>query len=178
MMAWQRCVVRHGPPQDTSRCYGWLDIALAEDPKTTAERLRSTLPTWALDPQTPLWSSPSERCLHLAQALANGRSVHTDLRLRELHFGAWEGQPWAEIQRTQLDAWAADPFGFQMPDGESVPEFIARTQAVWPELPAQSLIITHAGVIRSWWHLIQQEPLNQAFARPIGFGEAVELPPR
>jgi alpha-ribazole phosphatase len=108
-------------------------------------------------------------------ALADGRAVQTDPRLRELHFGAWEGQPWADIERAQLDAWAADPFGFQMPAGESVPEFMARTQAVWPALPSRALIITHAGVIRSWWQLTGQEPLAAAFARPVGFGEVIEF---
>lgn len=167
----QRCVVRHGPPQDPTACYGWLDIALAEAPRLTAERL--TLPSWALAKQTPLWSSPSLRCLELAEMLAQGRAVHTDERLRELHFGAWEGLPWSHIERTQLDAWAADPFGFQMPGGESIPEFLARCQAVWSALPPQALVITHAGVIRSWWQLTRSEPLAEAFARPIGYGEAI-----
>jgi len=175
MTAWQRCVVRHGPPQEASRCYGWLDIALAEPPQTTAQRLIPTLPSWALAPDTPLWSSPSLRCHQLAEALAFGRSVHTDPRLRELHFGAWEGQPWSAIDRTHLDAWAADPFGFQMPNGESVPEFIARSRAAWSALPTKALVITHAGVIRSWWHLTRQEPLEAAFARAVGFGEVIEF---
>lgn len=171
----QRCVVRHGPPQSTNLCYGWLDVPLAETPQTTAERLRASLPAWALARQTPLWSSPSVRCLDLAKALAEGRSVQTDPRLRELHFGDWEGLAWDQIDRTLLDAWAADPYGFQMPAGESVPHFIARCQAVWSDLPPQALIITHAGVIRSWWHLIQKAPLTEAFGRTVGYGEVVQF---
>lgn len=173
MSGGQRCVVRHGPPREQGACYGWLDIALAETPQTTAQRLLPSLPAWALALTTPIWSSPSLRCLKLAEELAYGRPIQCDDRLRELHFGAWEGQPWAEIDRARLDAWAADPFGFTMPAGESIAEFIARSQAMWHVLPAQALIITHAGVIRSWWQLTRQEPLATAFARPVEYGQAI-----
>ncbi|TGG92022.1 alpha-ribazole phosphatase [Natronospirillum operosum] len=168
------CLVRHGPPAHTDCCYGWHDIPLAESPQSTAESVARRLPAWALQPDTPLLTSPSVRCADLARALSKGRSVQPDARLREVHFGAWEGQRWDEIPRAALDSWAKDPFGFSFPGGESVPDFIARCQSMLAELPPQALLVTHAGVIRAFMHLHHGVPLAEAYARPIPYA-AVQM---
>ena len=169
-MTRQLCLVRHGPPARTDLCYGWTDVALAEPPEQTALTLQGQVPAWALNPETPSVSSPSLRCSKLAEALAMGRTVQVEPRLREVHFGAWEGQPWSDISRLAIDDWARDPFGFQFPEGESVPDFIERCRSALHDLPEQTLVITHAGVIRTFLHLCHQLPLAEAYARRVPFG--------
>ena len=69
-----------------------------------------------------------------------------------MDFGKWEGQPWADIPKTQLDAWTADFAHYPAGDtGESVGQFMARVASAFDELPAAKdvLWITHAGVIRA-----------------------------
>ncbi|MCH8553192.1 MAG: histidine phosphatase family protein [Natronospirillum sp.] len=163
------CLVRHGPPARKDVCYGWHDIPLAEPAQTTAESVAVQLPDWALQPDTPIFSSPSTRCSEIASALSRGRSVKLDERLREVHFGAWEGQRWDDIPRPALDSWAKDPYGFAFPDGESVPAFIARCQSMLADLPPQALVVTHAGVIRAFMHLHCELPLAEAFGSPVPF---------
>ena len=69
-----------------------------------------------------------------------------------MNFGKWEGQPWADIPKTQLDAWTADFANYPAGEtGESVGQFMARVASAFDELPASKdvLWITHAGVIRA-----------------------------
>ncbi len=168
----QLCLVRHGPPERSDLCYGWTDVPLATAPEITAADLQPRLQGWPLQAKTPIVASPSLRCRHLATALAEGREVLLDDRLREVHFGTWEGQPWTDISRQAIDSWARDPFGFQFPQGESVPAFIERCRGALQDLPEQALVITHAGVIRTFLHLCCQLPLADAYARRVPFGSA------
>jgi len=53
--------------------------------------------------------------------------------LRERSWGAWEGLPFAEVQRhwpREVEAWATDEAGFAPPGGESVRAVWARSQPV------------------------------------------------
>ena len=67
----------------------------------------------------------------------------------ELNFGAWEGRPWDEIPRPELDAWAADLAGYAPPGGESPSQLEARVLAFVAGLRVpEAVLVTHAGVIR------------------------------
>ena len=135
-------LIRHPRPiVAAGTCYGRRDVA-AENPAPAAERLRAVLPAGL-----PVWSSPSRRCLALAQLLAD--QPVADARLMEMNFGDWEGRPWDDIPRDQLDAWAADIAGYAPPGGESPLQVQARVLDFVAELrvPA-AVLVTHAGVIR------------------------------
>ncbi|MCL2636194.1 MAG: alpha-ribazole phosphatase family protein [Betaproteobacteria bacterium] len=136
-------LIRHPPPQvATGICYGALDVPAPASPSLIA-RLRAELP-----PGLPLWSSPLRRCRELAAALHPAPQF--DKRLQEMHFGAWEGQPWAAIPRAELDAWAADIADYAPPGGESPRQLQQRALAFVAALPvAEAVLVTHAGVIRS-----------------------------
>ncbi len=122
-------------------CYGQRDIE-AENPAAAGERLRAVLP-----PEAPVFSSPLGRCLALARCLS--AAPVTDARLMELNFGAWEGRPWDEIPRPELDAWAADLAGYAPPGGESPSQLEARVLAFVAGLRVpEAVLVTHAGVIR------------------------------
>ena len=100
-------------------------------------------------------TSTLQRCEQLAQALLTLNPDFTmkkDARLQEMNFGAWEGQPWADIARDELAAWTADFAAYQPGgSGESVNAFMARVARAFDELPtaADTLWITHAGVMRA-----------------------------
>ncbi|MBS4017148.1 MAG: alpha-ribazole phosphatase family protein [Dechloromonas sp.] len=135
-------LVRHPEPEIAPGiCYGRLDIP-ARQVDVAAARLRSELPAGL-----PVWSSPLQRCRALAEALHPAPLF--DARLQEMDFGRWEGVPWDEVSRAELDAWAADVENYAPPGGESplmvrarVLEFLSTLT-----LPA-AVLVTHAGVIR------------------------------
>ena len=134
-------LIRHPPPRIANGiCYGRLDIA-AENSADVAEKLRLELPAGL-----PLWSSPLLRCRDLAECL-HAQPLF-DERLAEMNFGDWEGRPWDDIPRAQLDAWAADVAGYIPPSGESALALQQRTLDFIAELKVpEAVIVTHAGVI-------------------------------
>ncbi len=70
----------------------------------------------------------------------------------EMDFGDWEGRAWADIAKTELDAWTADFARHKAGHtGESVAQFMARVAEAFDELSPASdtLWVTHAGVIRA-----------------------------
>ncbi|MDR2188715.1 MAG: alpha-ribazole phosphatase family protein [Azonexus sp.] len=136
-------LIRHPAPQIAPGiCYGQLDLP-AESAAPIAARLRAELP-----PHLPLWSSPLRRCRELALALHPAPIF--DERLREINFGAWEGRPWADIPRHELDAWAADIANYTPPGGESPSQLQHRALAFIATLDTpEAMLVTHAGIIRA-----------------------------
>ena len=161
-------LVRHAQPLiDPGICYGQLDVAadLAatqacakvltdELNKELIKVLARAVPN-ASSRQLNISVSPLQRCELLAHVLIGlqpNLTNKTDPRLQEMNFGRWEGKPWADIPKAELDAWTDDfahyPAG---QTGESVTHFMARVAAAFDELDAEqnTLWITHAGVIRA-----------------------------
>lgn len=188
--------VRHTPvPGGQGVCYGRSDLPVPpRDVAEAARRLRTTLPDW------PIASSPLARARHLAEATARAfrvavepargvprspwpvamprpeaRGVRLDPRLAELDFGAWDGLPWASVPRDDLDAWAADPAGFRMPDGERYLDLEARVAAALADLREPTLWFTHAGVIRALHHLVSGVERGEALQRPVPYATPVRF---
>ncbi len=135
-------LIRHPlPAVATGTCYGATDLPLAEHPAELAAHLRTLLPD-----HLPLYSSPLQRCRLLAEQLH--AQPRFDERLREIDFGDWEMQPWDALDRTLLDAWAADPFHFVPPGGEGVAALRARVRAFLDERRQDAVLVAHAGVIK------------------------------
>lgn len=122
-------------------CYGATDLPLADDPASHAAALAPLLPTGV-----PIFTSPLLRCRLLAELLHPAPLF--DDRIREIDFGDWEMQPWDSLDRTLLDAWAADPFNFVPPGGEAVAALRARVAGFLAELPGEAVLVAHAGVIK------------------------------
>lgn len=153
-------LIRHPKPSiEPGICYGQLEI-LAKIEMAEIARLRAELP-----PGLPLWSSPLLRCRHLAEQL-HAQPIIDD-RLAEMNFGDWEGRPWDDIPRQELDAWAADLAGYAPPGGESPRALQRRVLAFVASLTVpEAVIVTHAGVIRTlladWLDLADDEWLTVA----------------
>ncbi len=149
-----RWVVRHAAPAVAGICYGRFDFGVRVPHAEAAARVRAAL--HGARPSTVI-SSPLGRCHGLARALAAELEapLRTDARLRELDFGAWEGRPWRHLHASSprlFEAWASRWKTVAPPLGESLPELVARVDAAWAEVPADAIVVAHAGVIRALWH--------------------------
>ena len=116
-------------------------------------------------------SSPSRRCREPAEALADRLHVPLTLdpRLLELDFGAWEGMPWDQVPRPDLDRWAADLRGFAPPSGETGAALIARVSALHRDLMAEArpfLVVSHGGPLRLLAAMLRGEPSDLLAASP------------
>jgi alpha-ribazole phosphatase len=98
--------------------------------------------------------SPARRCADFARALGARLDlpVTTLPKLRERHFGSWEGRTAAELPEADLAAFWSDPVGFTPPGAEPFGAFRARVLAAWQEIQGGAgehrLILTHGGVVR------------------------------
>jgi len=98
-----------------------------------------------------------------------------DKRLAEMDFGEWEGIPWVDIPRLQLDEWAEDFMYARPHGGENVATLLARTNAAiddYRRLGKSTIIVTHAGVIRAALSTGEQ-PVDWQI--DVNFGQVVEL---
>ncbi|MEH6419140.1 histidine phosphatase family protein [Pseudomonas sp. CGJS7] len=103
-------------------------------------------------------SSPLQRCAAFAQELAQARGLPLALepRLREYHFGAWQGLAVDVIAAEQGEALArfwADPVAHPPPAAERFGDFAARLTAAADAIAhdyagQRVLVVTHGGVIR------------------------------
>ena len=162
-------LIRHPRPAvEPGICYGQTDLGLAESPAAVAERLRPLLPE-----SFDLHASPLARARLLAESLGTPR---LDDRLKEIHFGDWEGRSFADIG-SAIDDWAADPLGFRPPGGESPREMAARVLqwlaehgvsprtvdaagiSACPPLPGALVVVAHGGPLRAIaGHLLGMPP--------------------
>ncbi|UKJ06290.1 alpha-ribazole phosphatase [Solitalea lacus] len=154
-------------------CYGQSDLDVLQDSvQQTSEQLSLLLPQ-----NKTLYSSPLKRCKTLASHLTN--QVLFDDRLMEMNFGDWELQDWNNINQAELNPWMEDFVNIQVPNGESFVQLHGRTVDFINELinnqEKQIVIITHAGVIRSWLCEVLGIPLKNAFKLAIDYGSVSKL---
>lgn len=148
-------LLRHGEVVGGTRFRGSQD-----DPLTPKGWSQMQATVQGYGPWDALVSSPLSRCRAFAERLAEeiGVALETDVRLQEIHFGAWEGRSYAELMVSAplaLTRFCDDPFNHPPPGAESLPGFQARTLAALSDLSAprhrgrRVLVITHGGVIRT-----------------------------
>lgn len=155
-------LVRHGVADDaTGRCVGHHDLALSP---AGADGLARLGQRWPLPRPTRVVASDLARARDSAAVLAGGWSpsppVATDARLREMHFGAWDGRRWADVERDDAQRmldWMARWHEARVPEGEGFGDVIARA-AAWLADAVQAArvdgrdalaVVAHAGSIRA-----------------------------
>ena len=162
---------------DAGVCYGQTDVPLARDAHESARDLTARMRSLNVPACADGWhTSPLQRCASLARALGEAR---IDARLSELHFGAWEGCAWDDIDRALIDAWAADIEHASPHGGESVAQFRARVTAWFDDLcadaPAAIHVVAHAGVMRVLAaYLLRVDPAS-VLQWALEFGAIVQL---
>ena len=167
-------LVRHTRPAiPEGVCYGITDLDLA----TTFDDEAATVLA-ALPPAERLVSSPLQRCRRLAERIGAARGIPPvfDERLREFDFGTWEGVPWDDIPRQELDAWAADFFHARPHGGESVRMLHDRVGAAIAEYRRSGrshVVVTHAGVIKA---ALARAGHPDGWKAVVEFGASIRLP--
>ncbi len=149
-------LIRHGETEwnKAQRIQGQIDIALNATGRMQAQRLGQAL---AHEPLAAIYASDLDRAQVTAQevARATGVVLQTDARLRERHYGAFQGLTYDEIETEwpqQAKSWRERDPEFAPEGGESLQDLYAR---VLPALDAlaqrhageQIVWVTHGGVI-------------------------------
>lgn len=146
-------IIRHGPTQWNAekRLQGFTDIPLSPEGRKMVQTWR--VPSHLSD---RCWvSSPLSRALDTANILGAGPDIALEPRLREIHYGAWEGRTYAEIEaevgEARLLDMQATGLAYGAPGGETRSDLHDRLGAWLAEIAAAEqpvLAFAHQGVIR------------------------------
>lgn len=153
------------------RCIGQYEVALAPAGRQQMERLSVT---WGGPPPDCMFSSDSTCTVDAAKVLNQLWKVpHAqDTRLRDMNFGVWENQPWAEIEKQHaevVNAWQDDWTTTTPPEGESFEQMAARAKAWLQDLQAthvgadRIVVVGHARSLRTLLCTALSLPLRHAF---------------
>lgn len=146
-------LLRHGACEGGEIFRGSTDVPLTEQGWQQMHTALSTHTGWDC-----VVASSLQRCKNFATQFAekNNLPLQVDTRFREIHFGEWEGQKIADIERdhgTSLWKFWNDPECFTPPNGEPMQDFrtriIGAANAILQEHQGKHiLLITHGAVIR------------------------------
>ncbi len=150
-------LIRHGETEENQRgiLVGSTDVALCENGRVQARDLAGLARSLPLD---AIFVSPMLRTVETAiLAFGPKARMSTDSRLKECHFGEWEGLYFAEIAGRYPEIWQnwlRDWEHTQIPGGETFSLFTQRLITFCDEIlrehPGQNLaMVTHGGCIRT-----------------------------
>ncbi len=151
--------IRHGETDWNAeeRYQGQADIALNDRGRAQAKRngeaLRALLPRIA---EADFVASPMHRARETMAIVraALGLEPETfriDERLKEAHYGDWQGTLLADLPRVDAQGIAArsrDPFRWRPKGGESYQDLMARTVPWLNGVTRDSVVVSHGGVSR------------------------------
>jgi probable phosphoglycerate mutase len=151
-------LVRHGQTEwnQQHRTQGHGDSPLTAKGVLQAERAARALSGFAIESFSCSDSGRTVQTAGIIQAVnPHFPPVVQDPRLRELHFGDWEGLRHEEIVERfpgLYEVYRDDPAAFRAPNGESFKEQQDRLSGFLSDLPLHSdrtiLLVSHAGLIR------------------------------
>jgi probable phosphoglycerate mutase len=137
------------------RLAGWTPgVHLNEEGKQQANQLATRLAEFSL---TAIYSSPLERAMETAQALAqpHAMQVHVVKEIGEVQYGEWTGGELKELAKHEL--WPVVQFypsGARFPGGESLTEVQMRAVHAVDDLRTRHtkqecfVVVSHADVIK------------------------------
>lgn len=155
-------LLRHGRTLDNeaSRYSGWIDSQLS---KTGINEIKAMTKyyqkenTFSADINR-IYTSDLKRTIQTAQLLFPGNfSIKQDKKLREMHFGDFEGKTYDELKENpHYQTWLNHLFTYQLPNGESFNQFTNRIDKGLAQIKSEILkeelshvvLVVHGGVIR------------------------------
>lgn len=164
--------VRHGETDwnRAGRYQGQADIPLNDTGRGQARRngevLRATL---GQAPRLPFVASPLSRTRETMEIVRAAMGLPaagyaTDDRLKEVHYGRWEGTLWSDLMETDqagLEARRRDPWFWRATEGESYADVAVRAGAWLADVAEDTVVVSHGGVSRVLRKLILDlEPAN------------------
>ena len=163
--------LRHGEIATPGILSGQIDVDLS---KHGLEQMRQA--SAELLNLNAIYSSPLKRCSVYADFLANQHTLNVQYfnALKEFNFGDWDGQDyqqlWLQTSKPHIGDFWQHPWQVKVPNGESMADFYARVEAWWQTFlnslsetkHTQSLVISHAGVIKQILAIVCQMPKQSA----------------
>jgi broad specificity phosphatase PhoE len=175
--------LRHAETAMAGTFCGHCDPPLNAAGKRQVRDLVARLRGWRID---AVCSSDLRRAVETAAPIAQalGLSWTTQSTLREIHFGAWEGLAWAEIEQRDPEyatRWMTAFPALPAPGGETVAAFESRVVAMVEQLLAAGharriAVVTHAGVMRVVLRTFLGRSDEQAWAETKPYCGWFELP--
>lgn len=175
----QLLLIRHGQTEwnRARRIQGNGDSPLTDRGQAQAEAAANALARFDVG---AIYASDAGRALQTADpiARATGMTVQTDARLRERHYGIFEGKTHAELgeeyPEIHFEYLKRRP-DFVVPGGESLAELQARTVAACTDIahdqPGKLVaIVAHGGTIRTFARYTLAVPLDVAWRAQIENG--------
>lgn len=107
-------------------------------------------------------------------------AYQADARLKELHFGAWEGRRWPEIREREPGIARArdrDRWAFTPPGGESYATMLERVSAWLAGITLPACIIGHGGTARTLMVALAGLPTAEVAHMEIWQGKVLRLSP-
>ena len=135
------------------RFQGWLDPELSAAGLDRADRLQRVLDGVDWLPDT-VWTSDLRRAHETLRRIAPSSSIRAEPRLREIHFGVFEGKRYEENlaeHGESFRAWLSDPEASPPEGGEPLSVFLERLRGWLRDAVAAGPVaaVTHLGPIRA-----------------------------
>jgi len=109
-------------------CIGQTDIGVD---RRKLKRLANQIERFTRLHQLPkvIWVSPLQRSLKVGQILAQrGFQYRVAPELAEINFGEWDGRPWEQIAKQEIDDWCDNFAHFTLDNGESLQQLFDRVE--------------------------------------------------
>lgn len=148
-------LVRHGESQAniSKRFSGITDVELSQLGREQAKEAGKILKDKTIH---YIFSSPLKRAKNTAEIIADGigfnKEIIIDKSLTEVNFGIFENLTWEEIVEQYAEesqTWIEFKHKYKFPKGEGYDDIILRISDFFDNVPDNSLIATHYGVIQS-----------------------------
>ncbi|HWQ03841.1 MAG TPA: histidine phosphatase family protein [Longilinea sp.] len=165
-------LVRHGQTEWNleGRYQGQADVPLNAAGLLQAQTLAAELSGQPFD---AIYSSDLQRARVTAEIIGWSLNlpVHTDVRLREINQGQWEGKIYRDLQNCYSEEMLArrkNPYGFRPPDGETAGEVLLRVIKVADEIAAaypngRIVIVSHALALAALFCKAKGLPLLEVY---------------
>ncbi len=151
--------IRHGETDwnAEARYQGQADVPMNETGRRQARRngeiLRQLLPEIA---KADFVASPLARARETMRIVRDTLGLdpdafHIDERLKEAHYGDWQGTLLADLPRVDaagIEARTRDPFRWRPQGGESYEDLTARTLPWLSAIARDTVVVSHGGVSR------------------------------
>ncbi len=168
-------IVRHGRTDWNAeqRLQGQADTDINEVGRAQADRNGDRLARLVDDPQAFTYiASPLRRTCETMQRIRSRMGLPpegyaTDPRLKEVHFGDWQGFTYVELEAREpgcTDARTKAKWHF-LPPGDNAENYEILTERVaswFKDVQRPTICVTHGGVIRAIFHLIGKMPVDEA----------------
>ena len=149
-------LVRHGESQANilRRFSGITDVELTETGLLQAAKAGKKLRGKKID---KIFSSPLKRAKYTAEIIADEigfdkNDIIIENSLTEVNFGIFENLTWEEIVEMyaeEIESWLEFKHKYKFPKGEGYQDIIKRVAYFMDDVPDNSIISTHYGVIQA-----------------------------